>query len=169
VFNEVFSKAWLKAISPESIISGFRVCRIYPFNPTVIVSKCPESSSKKDTSSNVQGSCNSEHKDGKKMELASSFTPEEQKLFLRKYEEGFNLPDLRYISWLRPEADFTVFSTETSLLDFFPESTPLDAIAVCDDSSNTKVAEIEDPTSIGTTFDEAITPRREKQIGNLTP
>ena len=48
-------------------------------------------------------------------------------------------------------------------------STPLDAIAVCDDSSNTTVAEIEDPTSIGTTPDEAITPRREKQIENLTP
>ena len=37
------------------------------------------------------------------------------------------------------------------------------------DFSNTKVAEIEDVTSIFTTSEEAITPRREKQIGNLTP
>jgi len=37
VFNEMFSKAWLKAISPESTISGFRVCGIYAFNPTVIL------------------------------------------------------------------------------------------------------------------------------------
>jgi len=75
-------------------------------------------------------------------------------------DETYLTPD-SYISWLTlnyPEADLTVFSTETSLLDFFPETTPLDAIAVCDDSSNTEVAKIEDPTSIGTTPDEAITP-----------
>jgi len=48
VFNKVFSKLWLKAISPESINSGFIVCGIYPFT---IRSKCPESSSKKDASS----------------------------------------------------------------------------------------------------------------------
>jgi len=112
VFNEVFSKSWLKAVSPESIISWFRVCGIYPFNPTAILSKCAESSSKKDTSSNIRGSCNSEHTDGENMEPASSFMPEEEHLFLRRFEEGFNLPDPRYISWLRlnhPEADFTVF------------------------------------------------------------
>ena len=51
VFNGVFSKAWLKAIFPESINSGFIVCGIYPFNPTTIRSKYPESSSKKDASS----------------------------------------------------------------------------------------------------------------------
>jgi len=39
VFSEVLSKAWLKAISPESLIRGFRVCGIYPFNPTAILSK----------------------------------------------------------------------------------------------------------------------------------
>jgi len=36
VFNEEFSKAWLNSISPETIISGFRVCGIYPFKPSVI-------------------------------------------------------------------------------------------------------------------------------------
>ena len=51
VFNEMFSKAWLKAISPESISSGFTECGIYPFNQTAIRSKCLESSSKKDASS----------------------------------------------------------------------------------------------------------------------
>ena len=132
VFNEVFSKAWLKDIFPESIMSGFRVCGIYPFNLTTILSKCPESSSKKDASLNTRGSCNYEHTDGENTEATSSFMPDEEQLFLRRFEEGFNLPDLRFISWLRlnyPEVDFTVFSTEKSLLDFPPETTPPDAIA----------------------------------------
>ena len=55
------------------------------------------------------------------------------------------------------------------MLDFFTETTSLDAIAVCDDPPNTKVAKIEDSTSIITTPDEAIIPRREKEIENLTP
>jgi len=76
VFNEVFSKEWLKAISPERIISGFRVCGIYPFNPTAILSKYPESFSKKDASSNARGSCNSKHTDGENTETAISFIPE---------------------------------------------------------------------------------------------
>ena len=52
--------------------------------------------------------------------------------------------------------------------DFFPETTPFDAIAACDDSSNTKIAKIKDFASIVTTLDEAITHRREKQIRYLT-
>ena len=81
-----------------------------------------------------------------------------------------NVSGLRYISWLKlnhPETDFIIFSSELSLLDFFPKTTPLDAIAVCDDSSNTKVVEIEDSTLIITTPDEAITHRWEKDIRYL--
>ena len=48
------------------------------------------------------------------------------------------------------------------MVNFFLETAPLDAIAVCDDFSNTKVTEIEDSTSIVTTPDEAITHRWEK-------
>ena len=68
------------------------VCGIYPFNPTAILSKCPESSSKKDVSLNIQKSCNSQCTDGENTETASSFTPEEEQLFLRRFKEGFILP-----------------------------------------------------------------------------
>ena len=102
--------------------------------PTAILSKCPENFSKKDASTNARGSCNSEHTDGENMETARSFMPEEEQLFLRRFEESFNLPDLRYVSWFRlnqPELNFSIFPTELSLIDFFPETTPLNAIAVC--------------------------------------
>ena len=156
------------------VISGFRVCGIYPFNLTAILSKCPESSSKKDASSNAQRSCNSEQTDGDNTETVSSFTPEKEQLFLRRFEEGFNSrtwPQIYFLTWAWPPWSrfHGFFFHRTQLAKFSPQTTPLDAIAVCDDSSNIKVAEIEDSTSIVTTPDEAITHRREKEIKYLTP
>ena len=49
------------------------------------------------------------------METVSSFMPEEEQLCPRRFEEGFSLPDLRYISWLKLnplEAYSPFFSTE---------------------------------------------------------
>ena len=95
----------------------------------------------------LQGSCKSKHTDAENTETVSSFMPEEKQLFLRRFEEGFNLrtwPQIyMYMYWLKLNHLKQIspfFSSEPSLLDFFPETTPLDAIAVCDDSSNTKVA-----------------------------
>jgi len=31
-FNSLFSQAWLKAVSPSNLISGFKTCGVYPFN-----------------------------------------------------------------------------------------------------------------------------------------
>jgi len=46
----------VKIYFPETIISGFRVCGIYPFNPSVILSKISDSSNKEDMSSSTQES-----------------------------------------------------------------------------------------------------------------
>ena len=57
------------------------------------------------------------------METAISLRLKKSNSFLERFEEGFTIPDLRYISWLKlnhPEADFTVFSMEPSLQDYFP-------------------------------------------------
>lgn len=35
-FGEIFSKVWLKAMTPSNIISGFKATGIFPFNPDVI-------------------------------------------------------------------------------------------------------------------------------------
>ena len=32
-----FSEAWLKRMVPANIIIGFKVCRIYPFNPEAVL------------------------------------------------------------------------------------------------------------------------------------
>ena len=36
-FNSLFSKAWLSAVTPANVISGFKTCGVYPFNSSAIV------------------------------------------------------------------------------------------------------------------------------------
>jgi len=84
----------------------------------------------------------------------------EEQLFLRQYTEGYNLPDSKYISWLKVNHSEVDFTTEPSLLDFFPDTSPLDAIALFNDSPSSE-AQSEDCTSNVTSPDDATTPRRE--------
>ena len=37
-FARIFASAWKKAMTPSNIKSGFKSCRIYPFNPQAIPS-----------------------------------------------------------------------------------------------------------------------------------
>ena len=36
-FSQLFSEAWLNTMNPANIISGFRSCGIYPFNPMAVL------------------------------------------------------------------------------------------------------------------------------------
>ena len=40
-FSQLFSEAWLKTMNPANIISGFRSCGIFPFNPTAVLDHDP--------------------------------------------------------------------------------------------------------------------------------
>ena len=42
-FSSLFSTAWGKALMPLSIISGFKCTGVYPFNPQIVLEKCPVS------------------------------------------------------------------------------------------------------------------------------
>jgi len=138
-FNEVFSKAWLKSLSPENIISGFKVCGIFPFNPREILDHDPCAVSSR-TAGSVER-CQEEDSDPHE-----SFTDKEQQLYERRYEEGFNLYDAKYIAWLKinhPDADLT-----TSLLDHFTDVSVLDPVPVVEESvlpPNSDSTEVDDP------------------------
>jgi len=93
-FNKVFSKAWLKALSPESIISGFKVCGVYPFNLSVILDRFPDDSSCNKTASSK------EQREYENTEVVESFT-EEEECFERRYTNGFDIYDPKYISWVK--------------------------------------------------------------------
>jgi len=87
-FNEMFSKAWLKALSPESIISGFKVCGVYP---CVILDRFPDDSSCNKTASPK------EQREYENTEVVESFTEEEER-FERQYTNSFDIYDPKYIS-----------------------------------------------------------------------
>jgi len=42
-FSSLFSNAWGKALMPLSIISDFKCTGVYPFNPQIVLEKCPVS------------------------------------------------------------------------------------------------------------------------------
>ena len=63
--------------------------------------KSPDNSGKKDTSSSVQESHDCEQAGSQSTEAAITFTAAEEQLFLKRYAEGYNIPDSKYISWLK--------------------------------------------------------------------
>jgi len=38
-FSSLFAKAWMRAMTPANIISGYKTCGIYPYNPDAILKK----------------------------------------------------------------------------------------------------------------------------------
>ena len=57
--------------------------------------------------------------------IAEPFSPEEEALYARRYEEGYDVYDARYVSWIQathPE------DNSQKLLNFFPDVRPLDSV-----------------------------------------
>ena len=109
-FSKLFAHAWLKSLSAQNLISGFKKCGIYPFDHTAIeiIDDSPtEPSNHTETISN-----HSPTEPANNNELAnSSFllaTADENKSiteamaskFERRLEEGYDLPDPMYQKWL---------------------------------------------------------------------
>ena len=139
-FNLLFSEAWLRAVIPSNIISGFRTCGVYPFNPSAVsVVACdnfmPQGSStaqmeEEDTPSIISGgdSGSSPH-----------ISDEQEELYRRRFEEGYDLEDAEYTRWLRrthPELQSNALQ-DSSLADFFPEVEPQRALEVVDEATPT--------------------------------
>ena len=144
-----FSKAWLKSMVPGSIINGFKVCGVYPFNPKVVLDHDPcalpkENIQQKNKTSEQECSvdqrvtleCKGNVDDDA---VAEPFSPEEEAFYARRYEEGYNVYDARYVSWIQathPE------DNSQKLLNFFPDVRPLDSVPLvsCNNKDNTPAA-----------------------------
>ena len=95
-FSSLLSQAWMKTMVPLNIISGFRTCGVYPFNPMAVLDYDPCTNSTENT---TDASLN-HSKD-------ITFTEEQEVRFATRYEEGYDLHDDDYASWLainHPEA-----------------------------------------------------------------
>ena len=100
-FSALLADAWSRTMTHKNICSGFRKCGVYPFDPNAI--ELPPDAG-------IQGELNEEGDDidDDNNDGSADFTPEEEGLFQRRFEEGFDVFEPRYCQWLRqnhPEAD----------------------------------------------------------------
>ena len=93
---ELFSKAWLKAVTPENICAGFRKADVVSFNADAIT-----------TAKSITTKSPAEDKEDTDKENTASFTnqqpqftTEEIAKFTRRLEEGYDLFDPVYLRWL---------------------------------------------------------------------
>ena len=136
-FNQWFSEAWLHAIVPSNIISGFRTCGVYPFNPGAVRvtddDYMPEQGSSSAWLEEEEPPSVCYHVSDSNVS-DSHFTSEQEELFRRRFDEGYDIEDAEYTRWLRiahPELQSNLSNsslTQTpSLTDFFPGVEPQSA------------------------------------------
>ena len=147
-FSKLFSGAWLKTMVPSNIISGFKCCGIYPFNPKAVLDHDPCCTSKHADSSSqsittaTEGSSGNHHASTESSGNAEvvpveSFTAEEEVLYTTRYTEGYNVNDPKYVAWLRinhPDSDFDSF---VPLIDYFPDADLPEEVSVSVDTAST--------------------------------
>jgi len=84
-FNRLFSQAWLRTVSPSNLIVGFKTSEVYPFDnravQSITVGKSGEDSAAESS---------------KSVEDVEEISPELEKKFVRRSEEGYDLHDPVY-------------------------------------------------------------------------
>ena len=93
-FMELFSKARLKAVTPENISPGFCTDGIVSFNPNAIAT----SKSTKEKEEDIDGSDEKENRESDTN--VPQFSAEQVAKFTTQLEEGYDLYDPVYSSWL---------------------------------------------------------------------
>ena len=139
-FTGLFKQAWLKSISAETIVNGFKKSGVFPFDPNKVVtssSECGESSDigqstqSDDSSGTDDDDCDASDKEDPvddecpsesgvmksgcsaadilyceetlslgDSEDECSFSAEQEALYKRRLEEGYDLHDSMYLKWL---------------------------------------------------------------------
>jgi len=113
-FVSLFVEAWSKAVTPSNLISGFRTCGIYPVNASAIPVKKVKSadSNSKAVRPSHSGVNAGDNGDASKDRRKDDFSEEQEMLFKRRYEEGYDLyVDSNYVKWMRlnhPEIDIPI-------------------------------------------------------------
>jgi len=89
-----FSKAWFKSLVPATVISGFRSCGIFPFNPKVVLDQDPCEQVMPQTSSVESTSPSSlvQRGAGSSNNVIKVFTEEEETHFATCCNESYDLP-----------------------------------------------------------------------------
>ena len=114
VIASLVAEAWPQSMTPLNIMSGFRKCGIYPINPGEVSDRQlapskavrPKNPSLSHSSSDFTLSSSADSQPEDKL-LPSIFTKEQEALCQTRYEEGYDVYDCSYVTWLQlnhPEA-----------------------------------------------------------------
>ena len=97
-------KTWLKTIVPANIISGFKHCGVYPFNPRAVLDHdpCNEVPITDKITERSLGDSTDEISQLEELSnstsIVFSFTPEENDKYNTRFAEGYNLCDPKYVA-----------------------------------------------------------------------
>ena len=110
----LFGRAWKKAVTMENVVSGFRFCGVYPFNrdaqrPEVKAATFDGQSLTKKTGLKYIPFCSPAKQPQYSLQSPSTprFSVSDVMRYQRRFEEGYDLPDPDYDTWLamyHPEA-----------------------------------------------------------------
>ena len=134
-------------MTTSTICAGFRKCGVYPFNPKAIdcgISVANSQSSDKEIQQSDEGQQSAEianagnHAESQQCSITNEersdkqWSAEKITLFQRRFEEGYDLPNVEYLQWLHethpPDEE------NTSLLEHFSDVAIATSIAIASES-----------------------------------
>lgn len=104
-FSELFAKAWIRSMTMRNILAAFRTCGVYPIDRSKIISRVEPPSTPQPTASGLSylpllTPAPPSHANSRQY-IAPSFSDAEFKLYLERFEEGYDGSDERYRLWLK--------------------------------------------------------------------
>ena len=135
-FDRLFSQAWLRAVSPSNLIAGFKTCGVHPFNNKAVRPVPVHESAAKSSEGSTIGNIET-------VEEIDEISPELERKFRRRFEEGYNLHDPVYTRWLKnthPELQPQP-AEPSSVADEFSHIRPLSPEAVLVEETDNRLME----------------------------
>jgi len=129
VLASLVAEAWPTSFTVLNIMSGFKKCGLFPFNPSAVddrqsaPSKAFQATSEPGPISEPTSEINSE----------PLFTKEQESLYSKRYQEGYDLDDPSFVAWLKinhPDKCVSVSSAST----LSTGTPPSDKITPCNET-----------------------------------
>jgi hypothetical protein len=106
VLASLVAEAWPSSFTQLNVMSGFRKCGLFPFNPSSVNDRqtAPSKVFKpqaKPISTNKQNPINVTAGEVSGEPSSPLFTEEQESLYLKRYEEGYDLNDPGFVAWMK--------------------------------------------------------------------
>ena len=118
ILSSLVADAWMPSLTTLNIMSGFQKCGLFPLNPGAVDDRCM-APSKAFVKNRESAAITVPNTDTCTNSVPSSpvFTKEQEELFIKRFEECFDIADPSYVAWLKinhPEVPLSVAGTSTT-------------------------------------------------------